>query len=137
MYQVSSPQAPIHTSSKERRLRMPATAATTSTDNARRAKLLETIGERAREIQESAEKSQNALAEMAQAIIDSRNEPGSKILDYAERALRVIPPFNRCQIFLHQAAADANVGNWEGASTEIKAYLECLSPRAKLPPNES
>jgi hypothetical protein len=115
---------------------MPATAATTSTDNERRAKLLEMIGERAKEIQESSEKSQNALAEMAQAIIDSRNEPGSKILDHAERALRVIPPFNRCQIFLNQANADARVGNWEGASTEYKAYFECLNPRAKLPPNE-
>jgi hypothetical protein len=110
--------------------------ASNAVDNERRAKLLEKIGDRAREIQESTEKSQHALAEMAQAIIDSRNEPGSKILDHAERALRVIPPFNRCQIFLNQATADANVGNWEGASTEIKAYFDCLNPRAKLPPNE-
>jgi hypothetical protein len=115
---------------------MPATAATTSTDTERRAKVLEMIGERAKEIQESAEKSQNALAEMAQAIIDSRNDPGSKILDHAERALRVIAPFNRCQFLLNQANAKASVGNWEGASTEYKAYFECLNPRAKLPPNE-
>jgi len=97
--------------------------------NERRAKLLEAIGQRLMEVHANAHRSEIALKATAKGVLADEAETGTHgdMLDRVESTL-LFPasPFQKCQGFLAQAAADARAGNNLGSAKQFADFENCL-----------
>jgi hypothetical protein len=105
-------------------------------DGKRRAKLLRSIGERMKAVQQEAMRSQASLMAAARAVLDPESEPGSNgaVLDHVEKM--VAEPegvFNRCEKFLLQAEADVKAHEFKSADGAFATYFKCLTKPEPLP----
>jgi hypothetical protein len=97
--------------------------------NERRAKLLEAIGQRLMEVHANAHRSHLALQATAKAVLADEKETASHsdMLGQIELSLYYPPsPFQKCEGFLKQAAADARAGDNLGSARQFADFENCL-----------